>query len=101
MALKEISPNAMAVLQRRYLGKDENGKVTETVEDMFRRVADAVAAADTRYDACADTAALSAVSYTHLDVYKRQSLCHASHAWTCVKRTSGPWKKPYASKETS
>ena len=40
-----ISENAMKVLQKRYLGKDENGRVVEDVEAMFRRVARAVAGA--------------------------------------------------------
>jgi len=46
MAMTDITSNAMEVLRRRYLAKDENGRVTETVEDMFRRVSDAVAFAD-------------------------------------------------------
>ena len=49
MAMTDISSNAMEVLKRRYLAKDENGKPMETVEQMFRRVADAVAAADAKY----------------------------------------------------
>lgn len=50
MAMTDITDNAMEVLRRRYLAKDENGKVTETVEGMFRRVAEAVAAADRKFD---------------------------------------------------
>ena len=49
MAMSDISPNALEVLKRRYLAKDENGKPVETVEQMFRRVADSVAAADGKY----------------------------------------------------
>lgn len=44
-----LSTNAVTVLERRYLRKDENGNVTETPEDMFRRVADAVAQAERTY----------------------------------------------------
>ena len=40
------SENSMAVLKRRYLAKDENGEVRETPEEMFRRVAKAVASAE-------------------------------------------------------
>ena len=54
MAVSKISANAAAVLTQRYLSKDENGNVTENIEQMFRRVADAVAAADKKYDASAD-----------------------------------------------
>ena len=59
MALSDIGPNAIEVLKRRYLAKDENGKTVETVEQLFRRVAGAVAAADSRYDDAADTGRLA------------------------------------------
>ena len=44
-----LSSNAMAVLQRRYLMKDEQGRVIETPEELFRRVASNVAQADLSY----------------------------------------------------
>jgi len=53
----DISPNARAVLERRYLVKDKKGQVIETAEDMFRRVAHHIAAADALYDPNADVAA--------------------------------------------
>lgn len=59
MAIEEIGKTALTVLERRYLSKDENGKVTETVEDLFRRVAGAVAQADRLYDKKADVGAVS------------------------------------------
>src|SRR5881397_842078 len=46
-----ISPNALRVLKKRYLAKDENGKVIETPEGMFRRVAHNLAQADAFYGA--------------------------------------------------
>lgn len=55
----KISENAKTVLTRRYLIKDENGEVAETVEGLFRRVADAIAAPDKNYDANADINGLS------------------------------------------
>ena len=58
-----ISENARAVLERRYLIRDEQGQPTETVEELFHRVADAIAAADTRFDPQADTAATAAAFY--------------------------------------
>jgi len=45
-----FSENALRVLRARYLKKDEHGRVTESPRDMFRRVAKAIAEAETRYD---------------------------------------------------
>ncbi|MDF2524377.1 MAG: ribonucleoside-diphosphate reductase class, partial [Clostridiales bacterium] len=44
-----LSENAIKVLEKRYLAKDVNGKLQETPEEMFRRVAKAVASADAGY----------------------------------------------------
>jgi ribonucleoside-diphosphate reductase alpha chain len=41
-----LTENARTVLSRRYLERDDSGKTTERPEDLFRRVARAVAAAD-------------------------------------------------------
>ncbi len=45
----DFSPNALRVLQARYLKKDEGGRYTETPTDLFRRVAKAVAEAEIEY----------------------------------------------------
>jgi ribonucleoside-diphosphate reductase alpha chain len=45
----ELSGNAVKVLKARYLLKDEAGKVVETPEQMFYRVAQSVAAAERNY----------------------------------------------------
>jgi ribonucleoside-diphosphate reductase alpha chain len=42
----DLSPNAITVLQRRYLVKDERGQPTETPEDLFWRVARTIAQPD-------------------------------------------------------
>jgi ribonucleoside-diphosphate reductase alpha chain len=44
-----LGVNALRVLNRRYALKDETGKVIETPEQVFRRVAKAVASADLKY----------------------------------------------------
>ncbi|HJX70110.1 MAG TPA: adenosylcobalamin-dependent ribonucleoside-diphosphate reductase, partial [Dehalococcoidia bacterium] len=49
-----LSPNAMRVLEKRYLRKDPEGHVIETPEEMFRRVAHSIAAAELAYNPQAD-----------------------------------------------
>jgi len=45
----ELTANALTVLKTRYLLRDEHGKITETPEKMFRRVARTVASAEKIY----------------------------------------------------
>lgn len=45
-----VSANAMQVLKKRYLSKDENGNVIEEPEDLFKRVAKHIAKADLNYN---------------------------------------------------
>ena len=45
----ELSENAVTVLERRYLKRDEQGNPVESPADMFRRVAENIAQADTAY----------------------------------------------------
>lgn len=54
-----ISENSYMVLERRYLKKDESGKVIETPKDMFFRVASTIAAADAKFNKNADITALT------------------------------------------
>ncbi|MDR2067173.1 MAG: vitamin B12-dependent ribonucleotide reductase [Endomicrobium sp.] len=49
-----LEKNALTVLQKRYLKKDEKGNIIETPEDLFFRVAYNIAKADTNYDKNAD-----------------------------------------------
>jgi len=45
----KLTNNAMKVLEKRYLRKDEKGKVIETPDEMFKRVAHNIALADENY----------------------------------------------------
>jgi ribonucleoside-diphosphate reductase alpha chain len=51
-----LSPNAVVVLKKRYLKKDDNGEVTEGAQEMFRRVAETIAQVDLVYDPKAEVA---------------------------------------------
>jgi ribonucleoside-diphosphate reductase alpha chain len=46
----KLTKNAMRVLEKRYLSKDGEGRIVETPEQLFRRVARSVAESDARYD---------------------------------------------------
>ena len=58
-----LTDNALTVLERRYLAKDAQGRVVETPEQMFRRVAQALAAADPLYTLSDDTAEVAREFY--------------------------------------
>ncbi len=45
----ELTNNAIEVLKRRYLKKNEEGKIVETPEELFDRVATAIAQIDAMY----------------------------------------------------
>jgi len=59
----ELTKNAITVLERRYLKRDKEGKVLEAPVQMFRRVADTIAAADRKFDEKEDTAAVAEEFY--------------------------------------
>ncbi len=54
----KLTDNARHVLQKRYLKKDKQGNVIETPEEMFRRVAKAIAEAELQYKSKADVKAI-------------------------------------------
>jgi ribonucleoside-diphosphate reductase alpha chain len=47
--MTNLTPNARKVLEKRYLAKDVDGSITETSEELFGRVAKAIASAETLY----------------------------------------------------
>ena len=57
--IPRLSKNAITVLEKRYLQRDSKGNVTETPSDMFRRVADVIASADTKFDSNAGPTVLA------------------------------------------
>jgi len=61
-----LSANALTVLERRYLVKDDSGKPVERAEDLFWRVARTIAAADAAYGA--SPKAVEAVAETFFDL---------------------------------
>jgi ribonucleoside-diphosphate reductase alpha chain len=61
--IPHLSENAVTVLERRYLRKDDKGRPIETPADMFHRVAETIAQADKKFDERADTSALAGQFY--------------------------------------
>ena len=62
----DLSANALTVLERRYLVKDDAGRPTEKAEDLFWRVARTIAAPDATYGASAK--AVEAVAEIFFDL---------------------------------
>ncbi len=54
-----LTPNALRVLEKRYLRKDDKGLIVESPDQMFRRVARNVAGAELLYDENADVDAVA------------------------------------------
>ncbi len=54
-----LSPNAIRVLEKRYLRRNKSGQIIETPVEMFRRVAGVVAAAERLYNPNADQDAVA------------------------------------------
>lgn len=58
-----LTENAITVLERRYLKKDEEGRPIEKPVDMFSRVAENIASADAVYNADADVSKVESEFY--------------------------------------
>lgn len=52
-----LTPNALKVLEKRYLKKDAEGKIVETPEELFQRIAKTIASADMHYGQSAESIA--------------------------------------------
>lgn len=66
----EFTPNAIRVLEKRYLAKDEKGNLIERPQDMLKRVAHAIAEADKKFDEKADIAKLETKFYDMMATLK-------------------------------
>ena len=69
-AINFLSNNSRIVLERRYLKKDQAGKVCESPEQMFRRVAAHIAQAEKNYDKKADLKAIEDKFYCLMSEFK-------------------------------
>jgi ribonucleoside-diphosphate reductase alpha chain len=66
----ELSENAARVLERRYLRKDSEGRVIETPEQMFARVARHIAKAEKRYGGDARVKEMEEIFYRMMTGFK-------------------------------
>lgn len=66
----KVSVNAVNVLKRRYLLKNEQGEVIETPSQMFRRIASAVARPDAIYDPSADLSKMADEFYSVMSSFE-------------------------------
>ena len=58
-----FTPNALKVLEKRYLKKNEEGKIVETPHELFKRVARSIASADLHYGSSETEAEALGVSF--------------------------------------
>ncbi len=65
-----LSKNAQTVLERRYLKKDGEGRIVETPEQMFRRVAHHVAKAEKKYGDAYDVKNMEDIFYNMMTEFK-------------------------------
>src|SRR4030042_2595656 len=63
MGVIDLTKDAIAVLEKRYLLKDLQGNIVETPEDLFRRVARNIVQADRFYDPSVDLTSVEAEFY--------------------------------------
>ncbi len=65
-----LSDNAKTVLNRRYLKKDSKGRVVETPEQMFRRVAHNIAKAEKKYGDASNADKMEQIFYKMMTEFK-------------------------------
>lgn len=62
----KLSQNALTVLKKRYMRRDDKGNVIETTEDLFKRVAVNIAEAEKKFNPNADIEKQAAVFYDEM-----------------------------------
>ena len=65
-----LSKNAITVLEKRYLRRDTEGKALETPSDLFRRVAETIAAPDKKFDKKADVKQIADTFYAMMTSFE-------------------------------
>ncbi len=65
-----VTENSKTVLERRYLKKDQSGKICETPEQMFRRVAGHIAQAEKNYNKKADVKKMEDKFYSLMSEFR-------------------------------
>ena len=88
----DLSPNAVTVLEKRYLIKDESGQPAERPEDLFWRVATTVAAPDAKYGASAGAVTELARAFYDLMAQRRlhAQLAHPDERRPAARASSRP-----------
>ena len=66
----DLSENAKTVLERRYLKKDDEGRIQETPSELFRRVASHIAKAEKRYGDDAQVKKMEELFYRMMAEFK-------------------------------
>lgn len=65
-----LSPNAIRVLEKRYLQRDPTGKILETPEALFKRVAENIANSEKFYSSAQDPAEVSKKFYAMMSTFE-------------------------------
>ena len=88
-----LSDNALTVLERRYLEKDEQGNPTETPDEMFRRVACAVARAERKHGASQAAGTPPSWPVARISVDNRRAPRPVSRApWESFRAKAASWR---------
>ena len=79
----QLSPNAVTVLEKRYLVKDDGGRPVETPSDLFWRVARTIAGVTSTvsYDASSRTATITPSASAMISFSRSIAACISGVVW--------------------